>query len=197
MAITNGYATLAEAKAELRITDAADDTRLEDSIEAASRAIDNATGRAFYATTATKYYTPEFPDLLWVDDLLSVTTLKVDEDGDRTYERTWATTDYDLEPYNRTPYSKIRTTPNGRYAFPADLRKSVEIAGSWGYCATGSHPDDIKRACLLFAIRLFKRPDAPFGVLGGTELGFVRVPALDPDVKAVLASYIRDEIAAV
>ena len=56
-----------------------------------------------------------------MDDLLSVTTLKTDEDGDRTYEITWATTDYDLMPYNATlesqaqPYSHLQTTPDGDY----------------------------------------------------------------------------------
>ena len=40
MAITNGYATLAELKAYLGIADTVDDTMLENIIESASRSID-------------------------------------------------------------------------------------------------------------------------------------------------------------
>ncbi len=41
MAITNGYATLAQVKAALRITDSVDDPLLEMAIESGSRAIDD------------------------------------------------------------------------------------------------------------------------------------------------------------
>jgi hypothetical protein len=49
MAITNGYATLAQVKAALRITDSLDDTLIEMAIESGSRAIDGYTNRAFSA----------------------------------------------------------------------------------------------------------------------------------------------------
>ena len=50
MAITNGYATLAQVKAALRIPadDTVDDTLLEMAIESGSRAIDGYTNRSFY-----------------------------------------------------------------------------------------------------------------------------------------------------
>lgn len=48
MAITNGYATLAEVKSALRITDSVDDTLLEMAVESASRLIDGYAGRFFY-----------------------------------------------------------------------------------------------------------------------------------------------------
>lgn len=196
MSITNGYATLAEIKARLGIptADTADDTVLEAVIEAASRAIDNETGRVFYATTATKYFRADDGDLLFIPDLLSVTTLKTDSDGDRTYETTWATTDYDLEPYNDAPYTRIRLTPSGRYSFPTHA-KGVEIAGSWGYNATGSYPDAINEACLILASRLFKRKDAPFGVAGTAEMGQLRIGKTDPDVAGLLYPYRHFEVA--
>ena len=53
MAITNGYCTLAEIKAALRLTDTADDTLLENSIEGASRRIDGYCGTFFYQTLKT------------------------------------------------------------------------------------------------------------------------------------------------
>lgn len=156
MAISNGYCTLAELKAYENIssTNANDDTVLEDLVEHASRTIDNLCGRRFYSATETHYFTPDYIDLLFVDDLLSVTTLKADEDGDGTYELTWATSDYSLEPRNAllsippAPYTMIRVKPNGLYSFPGVLN-GIEIAGSWGYNTTSSHPDPIKTACLI------------------------------------------------
>ena len=57
MAITNGYATLAEVKSALRITDAVDDAILEMAVESASRLIDGHAGRQFYSIgTATRYF---------------------------------------------------------------------------------------------------------------------------------------------
>lgn len=194
MSIVNGYATLAELKARLGISDTTDDTVLEAVIEAASRAIDGETGRVFYATTDTRYFTAEDVDLLFVDDLLSVTTLKTDQDGDRTYETTWSVTDYDLEPYNVTPYTRIQIAHNGIRSFPT-IRRSVEIAGSWGYAATA--PDAINEACLLMAARLFKRKGAPFGVLQNPELGTARIPQIDPDVKLLIRPFIRMDLGAV
>jgi hypothetical protein len=194
MAITNGYASLSEIKARLGIADTVDDSVLEAVVEAASRAIDNWTARQFYATTATRYFTAEDGDLLFVDDLLTVTTLKTisqNSAGTRTYGDTWAATDYDLEPFNSTPKTRIRLNPGGAYAFPTEA-KGVEIAGSWGYSSTA--PDAINEACLLQAARLFKRKDAPFGVAGTPETGTMQLPRLDPDVRMLLEPYRRLEV---
>lgn len=191
MAITNGYASLNELKARIAATDSGNDTVYEAVIEAASRQIDGYCGRRFYAATETRYYTPDGGDLLDVDDLVSVTSLTADEDGDRTYERTWASTDYDLEPYNAAlegkPYTQIRVTPRGNYAF-VGTRRGVKIAGSFGWPAV---PDAVNEACLLLAARLAKRPSAPFGIdpSGGDMGGAQRLPAMDPDVKQLLAAY--------
>lgn len=163
-------------------------------IEGVSKQIESLTGRRFYASTETRYYTAEDGDDLEVDDLLSVTSLSCDEDGDRTYERTWAATDYDLLPENATldgrPYTHIHITPRGNYAFPVGIRKGVKIVGSFGYGAT--IPAMVREACLLQCERLIKRKDAPFGIAGSIELGQMRlIPELDPDVKILLMPYMR------
>ncbi|MCK9600784.1 MAG: hypothetical protein M0R06_17215 [Sphaerochaeta sp.] len=134
MTVINGYCTLADIKNrhDLTTTDATRDAGIEQMIEAASRWIDNTTGRQFYATIATRYFTAHADWQCKVDDLLSVTTLKTDTDGDRTYENTWTITDFELWPYNSTPYTRIEIAPRGTYAFPL-IRKGVEIAGKWGY----------------------------------------------------------------
>lgn len=164
------------------------DSELENVIEAASRAIDAHCKRRIYAATETRYYSPVMYDWLEVNDLLSVTTLKTDEDDDRTYENTWATTDYDLLPVNAAldgePYTMIQITPDGDYTFPCGV-KTVQIAGSFGYASTT--PDEVNEACLILSTRLFKRRDAPFGVAGTPDLGELRnIRIDDPDVISLL-----------
>ncbi len=201
MTITNGYTTLAKLRARLGFasTDTADDTILEAIVMAVSRWIDRETGRRFHSTTndETRYYTAEFDDVLFCpDDIISVTSLYTDDDGDRTYENTWTATDYDLEPCNASldsePYTRIRITPDGDYTFPSGIAKGVKVTGKFGFCATGSQPGLIEEACLLQSARVYKRKDAPFGVLGSAEMGQQMViPKLDPDVAMMLSGFRR------
>lgn len=194
MAITNGYTTLNDFKLRVDIDDNLDDAKLESVITAASRFIDNLASRRFYAVADTRYYTAERSDFLRVDDLLSVTSLKTDEDGDRTYENTWATTDYDLRPFNASldgwPYRWIETTPNGDYSFPT-IAKGIEIKGSFGFAA--SAPAPIEEACILVANRLVKRVDTPLGVSAEFALGqqavIIKELRTDPDIMALIMPY--------
>ena len=198
MTITNGYCTLAQIKARLDIDDFKDDAILESVIQGVSRSIDAMTGRRFYSTTAdeTRYYTAQFDDVLYTDDLLSITTLKTDDDGDRTYENTWATTDYDLLPDNAAldgkPYTRIELAPNGDYAFPIGAKKGIQIVGRFGYNAVDSYPDVVREACLIQSASIFKRKDAPFGVTGSPEMGQMSpISKLDPDVELMLRGVMR------
>jgi len=207
MAITNGYATRAELKEALdpdgNLTwSGGDDTRLDSIVEAASRFIDAETGTHFYSDTQTRYYTARWSDWLPVDDLLSVTTLKTDDDNDATYETTWTSTDYVLEPKNAAansndvrPYRAIRRDERqGDYSFPKDVEDGVEIVGSWGYASTT--PPAIHEACLLISMRLWKRKDAIFGVAGNVQTGVTVIQAKirrDADVMMLLNSIDRND----
>lgn len=196
MSITNGYATLAELKSFLGISGSTDDARLELAIEAASRAIDTECSRRFYASTLTRYFTATDPlrcDL--DDDIHTVTTVAIDKTGLRAYT-VLAGSDYELDP-TEAPYRIIWIAPGSTEAFPLDQRRGVRVVGDWGYCATGSHPQAITRACLILATRYFKRKDAPFGVVGTPDLGFLRVTSRDPEVRALLQPYRRYEMGAV
>jgi len=158
MAITNGYATLAEFKAFLTppnqtfSTDTADDAVLEMIVEGASRFIDGECARHFYkdSTDVTRYYTANDSDHVRVDDLVSVTTLATDE-GLRTYPNTWETTDFDLWPYNAAadgrPYVQIIRAVNGQEWFMT-YEKGVKITGKFGW---PSVPTGIKEATLIIA----------------------------------------------
>lgn len=164
MAITNGYATLDEVRRRIPHIEDDDDTDLGSVIEGISRWIDQHRGRRFYAATETRYYSPPSLDLVVVDDLLSLTTLKTDEDGDQTFERTWTSADYELFPYNAStdgvPYISIERSRLGALVFPAGFR-STEVAGSFGYAS--ATPKVIHEACVLASMRLWDRRKALFG----------------------------------
>lgn len=177
-----------------QVQDQVDDAVLESVVEGISRAADNVCGRWFYknGSDETRYFTGEFVDVLHTPDLVSITTLKTDEDGDRTYERTWAATDYDLMPFNAAldnkPYTKIEITPSGNYSFPT-LSKSVEIAGVFGWPAV---PAQVKEATLLMGAKLFRRKDAIFGIVGtaGGE-ALVQMMKVDPEVMLLLDALVK------
>ncbi len=198
MAITNGYCTLNEVKAALRITDATDDTLIEGAIEGASRRIDGYTGRFFYQKSAAiKMYARDIYTLLLQDDLYQITTLKTDDDGDGTYEDTWTlNVDYQLQPLNATlqnrPYNRL--TAIGGKTFPTVIQPeipAVEVTGIWGW---GAIPDDVNQACILLAMRGFARYNAALGVVGFADMA-IQVRSVDPDVRDMLSPYVRYGIA--
>jgi hypothetical protein len=138
MAEYGTYASLAQAKAQYSITASTDDAVLLQLLEAVSRGIDKHCGRKFYPNTETRYYNDgalDFADTqrLWVDDLLSVISVKFDNDRDGVYENTLAATDYLLWPYNAYPKRAVELDENGTYSLWPDGRKAIEIAGVWGY----------------------------------------------------------------
>ena len=153
MAITNGYATLQQVKAALRITDTTEDALLELAIEAASRAIDGNTSRNFYnAGTATRYFTAEDDFVLQTDDIAGTAiTLQTANNADGVYDVTWTTSDYQLEPLNGNsdgiawPYTRIRAI--GNYLWPILGGEAlVKITGVWGWTST---PVAVTQACVI------------------------------------------------
>lgn len=194
MAITNGYCTLAEVKAALRITDSIDDTLLETAVESASRLVDGFAGRNFYANgTAVRLFTPEDRIICEIDDLISLTSLEVSADLDAVFDQTWAATDYQLEPLNGRadgltgwPATRIRAV--GAYIFGTNIGEaSVKVTGTWGWSAA---PVAVKQATIIQASRIFKRLDSPLGVLSAPDLGYIRVGTrLDPDVQQLVEPY--------
>lgn len=196
MAITNGYATLAETKSALRITDSVDDSLLEMAIESASRLIDGYAGRQFFSSgTATRYFTADDDFVCEIDDISSSNiTLVTAMDTDAVFDTTWATTDYQLEPLNAVldgqawPYTRIRAV--GDYLWPISGGEAlVKLTAVFGWPAV---PIAIKQATIIQASRIFKRLDSPLGVAGFGDLGVMRVSSsLDPDVAQLVAPYRR------
>jgi hypothetical protein len=206
MAITNGYATLAEVKAAARITDTIDDSLLELAIESSSRDLDAYTERVFYstgATAVTRVYIPQDIYLVETDDIISVNTLKSDSTGNGTFDITWAATDFQLEPLNGraggidTPATRIRAI--GEYLWPVyeprnvnSNQASVQVTGVFGFATV---PIAIKQATILAALRAYKRYESPTGVLGFSDMGVVRIGRLDPDVQRLVDPYRKVRMA--
>ena len=192
MAISQGYTTLSEVKAILRITDSVDDSLLETCIESASRQIDTHCERVFTYGTATRVFTPRDSYVTEIDDMISLTTLKTSSAADGVFDVTWTATDFQLEPLNGlsgglySPYTSIRAVGDYTYTTVGE-EATVQVAGVFGYGT--AVPTDVKQACNLLAIRQFKRYDSPLGVAGFGDIGVVRVSRLDPDVESLLAPY--------
>ena len=185
--VTDGteYITMEEVKAELNIEDDEKDFILYSHIIRASDFIDRYCNRSFSQATEARYF-DGCGEPLFIDDLVSVTTLKLDEDGDGVYESTMAVTDYELEPYNEVPKRQIRLSSNSDYgSFASGIRKGVELTGIWGYSAV---PSVANEACLIQVCRWYKRRDTGYAVVvGGSETGEIPMyHGLDPDIKNLL-----------
>jgi hypothetical protein len=199
MAITNGYASLAQVKAAMRIptADTVDDALIETAIESASRQIDGHCQRRFYTTSATRIYTPNDSYITEIDDLVTLTSIKTQTDIDGTFDTTWKTTDYQLEPLNgmagglNVSYTQIRAV--GDFLFPVyGGEATVQVTGTFGWASV---PSEIKQACIILSQRQYKRYDSPLGVAGIGEIGVIRVSRIDPDVASILAPYRRIRMA--
>lgn len=203
MSISHGYATLAEIKNYLRITDTLDDTLLELCVETSSRMIDQATNRRFYAdtTATTRTYPAYTPNLVYIDDLSSTDGLSVaiDTNGSGTFAQAWTRgTHYQLEPLNAladgSPVRAIRAIRG--QVFPISVptfwpqafaaQALVSVTGKWGFPTV---PTQIKMATLIQSSRLWKRPDSPLGVAGFGEMGAITLRRIDPDVHALIAPF--------
>lgn len=108
-----------------------------------SRRIDQRCKREFYPQVATKYFSVGQPrgaesalGILWIPDLISVTSISLSFDNGGEYTEL-AETDYILavgEDFDRRcSYSTIILDVNGDYSsFPRGQR-SVKVVGVWGY----------------------------------------------------------------
>jgi len=202
MAITNGYATLNDFKTYLFPSSnygTSEDPQMEAAIEAASRSIDAYTSRRFYSdsTVSARVYYADSPIRCVIDDFSTITGLiiKTDTGDNGTYDQTWDSTEYVLEPINSEiggisgqPYNTIiATIPK---MFPTTGRRPrVQVTAKWGWAAV---PNTIFQSCLIQAARVYRRAQTPEGFAAGEGFGAIRVSTrLDPDVQMMIAPYRR------
>jgi hypothetical protein len=196
--VPNLYCTASDLARALGIPDAVDDFELELAVSSASRAIDDACGRFFYqvgteSTPAVRVFDAAAPDRTSIDDVVSVTTVKLDTALDGTYGHTYAAGDWFLEPYQPQegwPYTAVRLRPTARRFL--SYRQAVQVTGVFGW---PSVPPQVEQACLMQAARWFKRvKEAPFGIAGMPAYdgsGIRLMNKLDPDVEVLLSGVRR------
>ena len=195
------YATVSEAKSWLVLNDTVDDVEIAAVLDSVTRWIDEYCDRHFWqdgtgGSPVARVFAPcngRVLDFGSFNDLVSVSTVKTDEDGDGTFETTWAATDYELQPVNRPtgrPYTRLEAIAGRLFPVPysrgSGATHRVQISGVWGWASV---PGPVYQACRLQAHRMLKRRFSPEGVSGFDELGVVRVSRLDPDVQASLDPY--------
>lgn len=194
------YATVDELLDRMGHSQATNDAliaRLESALDAATKAIDEDTGRpsGFTATTATKTFGAKMRRELRVPDLVSVTTLKLDDDDDGVFEITVAASDYELDTYKTAtgwPYEVIRLTERD-WPVPGNRRRRIQIVGSWGWSAV---PSPINQACTLLAGRIAQRSStAIFGTQSFGDLGAAPIRTNDPDYMHLIRPYITPLVA--
>lgn len=141
----NGYARVSHLKADiagLTSGDTSKDETLARAVAEVSREFDQEAGRHFYSYTGVRYYAGHrrSPAVLRLPhDLVSVTSLLVDDDTNGTYEMTLvADTDYWLSPQAAAqlgePYWNLELNPNGTqlYRWPTSPR-AIKLTGIFGY----------------------------------------------------------------
>ena len=190
------YATLAELKSSLAITDSTDDTPLQSCLDAADQLINNYvdTKVGFGVTSSqTRYYTATRWDFVLTDPIVTVTALATDINGDGTYSQAWTSNDYVLAPRNAAlnsrPYTEIDVSPfsNAQLNFPTGYLE-VKVTGTFGW---PSVPAAVKQSALIQAGAIWASRTAPFGAIGGEQLGGVirMSAALHPEARALLDAY--------
>lgn len=189
------YASTADIKAALRVTDSVDDALISMAGSAASSLIDGYCGRTFGTVNEVRYFAPDNGYLLQIDDLAGTAlTLETSTVSDQVFDVTWTATEYQLEPLNAYadgldwPYTRIRAIDTRLFPY-AFNEATARITGTWGWPAI---PATITQAAVIQAMRIFKRLDSPLGVAGFGDMGAIRVGrGLDPDVAQLVQPYVK------
>ena len=122
-----------------------------------------------------------------LDDIANTTGLAVATDTQQSGSYTaLASTDWASELDCDGRVIAIRST--GYFPYSSIRPHTIQVTARWGWPAT---PKPVKRAALLWALRLVDRRQTPSGVMGFGEYGGIRLGTIDPDVKALLAPWRR------
>jgi hypothetical protein len=159
--MSNSYQGLATYKLRLKKAGANEDDLLMSTLVAASRAVDSWCNRKFYTLLETRVLdgplTPRLPasqaalpspdwgalalanycSLFQIPECVALSLLKVDADGDNTFETTLAEgTDFELRSTPHTPYgtpkSWLRLLPSSSKFLPP-WPASIQATGEWGH----------------------------------------------------------------
>jgi hypothetical protein len=166
------YCTPDALKSRTGIADSLDDREILGVCRSVSRWIDEYCDRVFARRTVTVQLEPCGYYSVTTPDLVSVTTLKTDNDADGVFETTWSAADYELQPVNAAlevqprPYTAIAAV--GSQLFPIAAtgygrRARAQLAGVFGW---PSIPSPVAEAAGIFAADYLANTGMKFGVLG-------------------------------
>lgn len=201
--MANEYVTSAALKATLSLTgETFADADIAVALESASRGIDALCNRRFYLdadANQVRYYRPMTSARTRIDDLVTLTAVAVDRGGTGAFAESWTVnTDFVLTPYNADadgrPWGWIEVHPTAGRRFPVEYPRSVRVTGRFGWPA---FPPAIVEATSVLAAKLLRRArEAPFGVVAvGLDGAAVRVASMDPDVRFLVAPFVRVAVA--
>ena len=140
--VANTYATLEELKQRLAISSATNtyDEMLWRILHLASRIADRRCGRRFFVATNTKRFDIRDIAGFQVNDLIAVTQLAEDRDGDGVYEALRPPDGYTLYPLDAEPdaahgepYRRIMCTKDNATDGFTFGKSKVKVTGQWGY----------------------------------------------------------------
>lgn len=185
MTIGDPYISRAELKTVLGITDPSEDDLVDRAVMGATRAINNRCGFNTFWNTGTavtrsvetygklvprRASSSPYMKLILPDGIASATGFAVA--GYSTASLLPTAAIGKGEPATQIKLPWLSLSPD-----------EIAITAVWGW---PSLPDDIVMACQMQAQRYYKRRGSPEGLAGSAEWGVVRIPNLDPDVKAIL-----------
>ena len=203
------YADIAEARDWAGFGDSADDAELAAILLAVDRTIDDYCGQRFTATTPVSART-FVADTLWVvrlgPSVIGDTTgliVKTDDNGDGTFETTWAAADYVTFPLGGVgadgstgwPIRELRADPLRSKYWPQhhNRRPGVQITALWGWAAV---PASVTLAARMMTIAWHQRRATVAGQ-GGFQTFFESVVRDDPTVRDLLDPFRRRPKAAI
>lgn len=189
------YCTPEQLKSRTGISDSYDDREILAACRSVSRWIDEHCDRVFARRTVTQQLETCGNYSLSTPDLVSVTTLKTDDDGDGVYETTWSASEYELQPVGAStllearPYTSIAAVGSRVFPIPygTGRRARAELTGVLGWPAL---PAAVSEAAAILAGDYLSLGGMKFGVAGYGDYGAVRARISSPAL-AMLAPYRR------
>jgi hypothetical protein len=188
------YCTPEMLKSRTGISDNYDDAEIIGACRSVARWIDRKfCQRHFYRREATLTFAASRSGCIDLPDLVSVTALKTDADGDGVFETTWPSSDYLLLPENAPseaepePYDSIRPLVGTFPVACTGRTNRVQIEGVWGW---PSVPEPVIEAAKILSGDYLKLGGMAFGVAGYGEYGAVRARMSNPALE-MLDSYVH------
>lgn len=187
------YCTPAMLKSRTGISDNLDDAEILSACRSVSRWVDTHCDRVFARRSVTLQIDTCGQYSLPIPDVVSVATLKTDDDADGVFETTWSASDYEVQPVNAAvqleprPYTSIAAVGGRlfpvRYNVPGrQPRAQLVCVGGWP-----SLPAGVSEGSAILATDYLAAGGTKFGVIGFE--GFAMRARLNPLALSMLAPY--------